>query len=64
MTDAWYQDRTNYYKLTLKDGTFHYSFYNFHTVDYDRNMRYKGEKDYDGSEYSRGSELDLFNDDW
>lgn len=62
--DDWYQDITNYYKLTLKDGILHYSYYKFHTVDYDRNMRYKGEKDYDASVYSRGSELDLFNDDW
>lgn len=60
-----YSDITYYYKLTLKDGTLHYSFYKYHSVDYDRNMRYKGEEDYNASVYSpRGSELDLFNDDW
>ena len=64
VTDDWYYDITYYYKLTLKDGTLHYSFYKQHSVDYDRNMRYKGEKDNDVSEYRRVSELDLFNDDW
>lgn len=60
-----YSDNTYYYKLTLNNGTLHYSFYKYHSVDYDKNMRYKGEEDYDASVYSpRGSELDLFNDDW
>ena len=61
-----YSDITYYYKLTLNNGTLHYSFYKYHSVDYDRNMRYKGESDYDASVLFRsiGSELDLFNDDW
>lgn len=60
-----YSDNTYYYKLTLNNGILHYSFYKYHSVDYDKNMRYKGEEDYDASVYSpRGSELDLFNDDW
>ena len=60
-----YSDITYYYKLSLNNGTLHYSFYKYHSVDYDRNMRYKGEEEYNASVYCpRGSELDLFNDDW
>lgn len=59
-----YSDITYYYKLTLNNGTLHYSFYKYHSIDYDRNMNYIGEEDYNASLFGRGTELDLFNDDW
>ena len=59
-----YSDITYYYKLTLNNGTLHYSFYKFHSIDYDRNMNYIGEEDNNASLFGRGTELDLFNDDW
>lgn len=58
-----YSDITYYFKLTLKDGILHYNHYKFHSVDYDRNMNYKGEETTNVSDW-RGNELDLFNDDW
>jgi hypothetical protein len=36
----------------------------YHSIDYDRNMNYKGEEDYNASLLGVGTELDLFNDDW
>lgn len=59
-----YSDLTYYYKLTLNNGTLHYSFYKYHSINYDRDMNYKGEEDYNASLFGRGTELDLFNDDW
>lgn len=58
-----YSDNTYYYKLTLKDGVLHYSYYKVYSKDYDRNMNYKGEDTMNVSDM-RGSNLDLFNDDW
>lgn len=58
-----YSDITYYFKLTLKDGILHYSYYKFHSVDYDRNMNYKGEGTTNVSDWT-GHDLDLFNDDW
>lgn len=58
-----YSNITYYTKLTLNNGTLHYSYYKYHSVDYDRNMRYKGEDTQDMSNMP-GSSLDLFNDDW
>lgn len=59
-----YNDLTYYSKLTLNNGTLHYSYYKYHSIDYDRNMNYKGEEDYNASLLGVGTELDLFNDDW
>lgn len=60
-----YSDVTYYYKLTLNNGILHYTFVSYHSVDYDRNMRYTGEEDYDASKYSpRDYDLNLFSDDW
>jgi len=58
-----YSDNTYYYKLTLNNGTLHYSYYKVHSIDYDKNMNYKGEETMNTSDF-RGSNLDLFNDDW
>ena len=58
-----YSDNTYYYRLTLNNGTLHYSYYKVHSVEYDRNMRYKKTDTMDVAGM-RGSELDLFNDDW
>lgn len=57
-----YSDVTYYYKLTLNNGILHYSYYKYHSVDYDRNMRRTGESSENVS--GAGYELDLFNDDW
>lgn len=57
-----YSDRTYYYKLTLNNGTMHHSCYKRKIVEYDRNMRFKSTGEWPFS--NRGSELDLFNDDW
>ncbi len=58
-----YSDVTYFYKLTLNDGTMHYSHYKMHSVEYDRNMNYKEEETTNVSDM-RGHDLDLFNDDW
>lgn len=58
-----YSDNTYYYKLTLNNGYLHYSYYKVHSIDYDRNMNYTGEDTMNVSDM-RGSNLDLFNDDW
>lgn len=57
-----YSDNTYYYSLTLKNGYLHYSYYNCHSVEYDKNMRYKYEEDLNIPRES--NELDLFNDNW
>lgn len=57
-----YSDNTYYFKLTLNNGTLHYSFYKIHSVKYDRYMQYKSEEDYAPS--GNDIELNLFNDDW
>ena len=60
-----YSDITYYYKLTLTNGVLHYTFISYHSIDYDKNMRYTGEEDYDASIYShRDYDLNFFNDDW
>lgn len=58
-----YSDNTYYYKLTLNNGTLHYSYYKVYSVEYDKNMNYKGEETLNASDW-RGHDLDLFNDDW
>lgn len=58
-----YSDNTYYYKLTLNNGTLHYSYYKVHSVEYDRNMNYVDERSLTTKDV-HGSELDLFNDDW
>lgn len=57
-----YSDLTQYYLLTLNNGTLHYSHYRTHSIDYDKSMRYKGEENYEI--VTRKDDLDLFNDDW
>ena len=56
-------DTTGYKKLTKQNGVLHYSFYKMHSVEYDRNMNYKGETTTDVSDMP-GSNLDLSKDDW
>ncbi len=58
-----YSDNTYYYKLTLKDGILHYSYYKIYSKEYDRNMNYKGDETLNTSDM-RGANLELFNDDW
>lgn len=58
-----YSDVTLYTKLSLNNGILHYSYYKVYSVEYDRNMRYKGEETMDVSNW-KGHSLDLFNDDW
>lgn len=58
-----YSDITYFYKLTLNNGNLHYSHYKMHSIEYDKNMRYVDEQDINTSKM-RGSELDLFNDNW
>ena len=58
-----YSDNTYYYKLTLNNGVLHYSYYKVYSIEYDRNMNYKGEETLNASDL-RGSNLDLFCDDW
>lgn len=57
-----YSDNTYFYKITLGDGTLHYSYYKVHSIEYDRNMNYMGENTMVPD--IRGNSLDLFNDDW
>ena len=57
-----YSDNTSYHKLTLNNGIIHYSFLYMHSVEYDRNMRYKGEEDLNF--FGDDTELDLYNDNW
>lgn len=60
-----YSDVTYYYKLTLTNGVLRYTYLRYHSVDYDKNMRFTGEEDYDASIYSpRDYDLNLFSDDW
>lgn len=58
-----YSDNTYYYKITLNNGVLHYSYYKVYSVDYDANMRYKGEETLNARDFN-GAELDLYNDDW
>ena len=58
-----YSDVTYFFKLTLNSNILHYSFYKFHSIEYDRYMRYKGEDTTDCSTMV-GCDLNLFNDDW
>ena len=57
-----YSDNTYYYSLTRKNGYLHYSYYKCHSVEYDKNMRYKYEEDLNYS--TPREELNLFNDNW
>ena len=57
-----YSDITYYFKLTLDNGVIHYHYYRCHSVDYDRNLRYKGQEDI--PTFYNDSKLDLFNDNW
>lgn len=58
-----YCDITWYYKLTLENGGLHYVFYHTHSVNYDRNMRYRDTDDWDCSTYEN-HDLMLYNDNW
>ena len=58
-----YFDYTYFYKITLENGTLHYSHYKVYSIEYDRNMNYKSEDTMNVSDM-RGNNLDLFNDDW
>lgn len=58
-----YSDITQYTKLTLNNGSLHYSYYKVYSVDYDINMNYQGEDTMDVSNW-KGHSLDLFNDNW
>lgn len=58
-----YSDVTQYTKLTLNNGVLHYSYYKYHSADYDRNMNYITEETINCSDW-KGNNLDLFNDDW
>ncbi len=57
-----YSDNTYYYTLELKNGVIHYSYLYMHSIEYDRNMRYRGEETINIDR--DGDELDLFNDNW
>lgn len=59
--EEWY-DITYYYTLTLENGGLHFEFIKYHSVNYDRNMRYKDENDWNVRE--RGDDLMLYNDNW
>lgn len=58
-----YSDVTHYTMLTIENGILHYSYYKFHSIKYDKYMRYKGEDSTDCSTWV-GCDLNLFNDDW
>ena len=55
-----YSDITKYSKLTIENGGLHYVFYSIHSVNYDRNMRYRSTDDFD---YSNEDHM-LYNDNW
>ena len=57
-----YRDFTHRYKLTLKQGVMHFSYYEYSYTIYDKGMTFKekGTKKVGGE----GTSLDLFSDDW
>lgn len=57
-----YRDVTYRFKLTLKQGLMHFSYYEFDYTEYDRRMAFKesGTVKVGGA----GSSLELFTDDW
>lgn len=59
-----YSDITYYTRLTLSDGVLYYHFYKWHSVNYNRHMRYTNEEDYYLPSTGSGTKLRLFNDNW
>lgn len=59
-----YSDITYYTRLTLSDGVLYYHFYKWHSVNYNRQMRYTDEEDFYTTKTSSGTRLRFFNDIW
>lgn len=61
-----YSNTTSYFKLTMKNGVLHCSFYKYVVESYDKNMRYEYTNTFGLHEQYPGPcvERDLYNDEW
>lgn len=61
-----YSNTTSYFKLTMKNGVLHCSFYKYVVESYDKNMRYEYTNTSGLHEQYTGPcvERDLYNDEW